>query len=403
MYQRIFAAICALVLLGSACSNNVREQEPPWPIVITQVTVPEQLHGSEAAVWRIEYSADAEPCRIMMDMGGGAAQDLPAGTPATSPFEHSFMMLNPSKTDTASYTYEVIVTNPMGFTAIATGSYSVGPNTDEPPLVESAVYVAAQHALTVTVADADDGAVLTVSVTEPAGMTVDASSKTAAATGPLTAVFYFSADDPLAGAGGDTTVTVSSSDSELVSQQEVLISIAPFALAADSLYAIPLKSSVAIGEPLTVVVATGIPANPFQFMNGIGLTVEADAQRAELPFWNAGAVGGEFSAPDGFWAAMAPSGGFMQPIDGWNWIIPTAIDGGRERWDFNLSPLGGSDLTSASGALFNVTFTFSEPGTKTFGFQEADAIKRTYYSDFSGTEYFWGDIGNSAAPAVEVH
>lgn len=82
--------------------------------------------------------------------------------------------------------------------------------------------------------------------------------------------------------------------------------------------------------------------------------------------------------------------------------IATDIGGGRERWDFNCTPIGGSDQTAASGPLFNFTFTFGNAGVKHFGFQQFDGVKRTYYSDAASNEYYWGDISNSAAPTVTV-
>jgi hypothetical protein len=60
-------------------------------------------------------------------------------------------------------------------------------------------------------------------------------------------------------------------------------------------------------------------------------------------------------------------------------------------------------VAGASGAIYNVQFTFSTPGVKTFGFQLNDGTDdRTYYIDGAGNHYFWGDISNNGAPAVTV-
>src|SRR5207249_905648 len=48
---------------------------------------------------------------------------------------------------------------------------------------------------------------------------------------------------------------------------------------------------------------------------------------------------------------------------------------------------------------FNARFTFSAPGTKTFGFQQFDGVQRTYYAD-SLVDHNWADISNSGSQGV---
>jgi len=164
---------------------------------------------------------------------------------------------------------------------------------------------------------------------------------------------------------------------------------------SDTLVAVPLAGSIEPSTPVTVVVITGIPAYPFLYMNSVGITIESDAEYLAGTL-NIGKLGGDADEPDGFWHAMNPSGGFLLPPD--DLIRSSDIGSGRERWSFNLTPVGGIDQTGAKGALFNFQFEFSAPGVKTLGFQDfTGIIKRTYYSDSLGSERYWGDISNVQA------
>lgn len=363
------------------------------------VTVPTGMAGGVDASWSVSWTGGTAPYTIELDLGGGATANVAAGTAATSPYSHVFTMVNASLTDSANYTYTIRVTDNEDRVGTATAQYTVGPLANRPPVIDDAVYTELTRTLVVTVSDPDDGETLTVSVTEPDGLTVDEASKTAAATGPLSASFVWSADDIFAGASGTCTVTVTD-ENDATDTEDVPISVAAVGpVLADTLFAVPLQTSVAVDEPVTVVVVTGVPANPFQYMNGVGLTMESDAEKVANSF-NIGLPGGAAGDADGFWTAMAPAGGFLLPPD--NFILNADIGGGRERWDFNVTPIGGSDQTTASGALFNYQFSFASAGSKTFGFQEVSGVNRTYYSDAANTEYFWGDVTNTGVPGVEV-
>jgi hypothetical protein len=172
-------------------------------------------------------------------------------------------------------------------------------------------------------------------------------------------------------------------------------------LAFDTLYAMPLQEFADTGDPVRVVVATGMMAHPFQYMVGVGLTVDADAEYVRLSL-DAGEPDDQpdmllygVHPLDGIWAAVQPRQGFLLAPD--SFIQSTDIGGGRERWDFNLTPLDGRNILAVEGTLFSAEFTFSQPGMKVFGFSKADAVKRSYYADDT-TEYFWGDIDNRGGP-----
>jgi hypothetical protein len=389
----------AVILLAVSCdTKNVGNTALPFRGPIVTVTVPADMNGAEVHNWVVSWIGGTAPYTIEMAMGGGTTANVPAGTAAVSPFTQAFTMVNPSVVDDVNYNYTVTVTDAQGLSGTATAQYTVLHMLNQAPVIESAVFDAATDRLTVSVSDPDDGETLDVTVTVPAGLGVDDDTKTAAATGPLAATFDWTATDFVTGGSGTTTVTVS--DGDATDTADVLITVDGFPLAPDTLYAFASPTSVATGDTVTVTIMTGDPANPFQYLNGVGLTIESDCDKVANSF-NAGAVGGGAGDVDGFWTTMNPGGGFLLPPD--NFIVATDIGGGRERWDFNLTPIGGSDVAAGEGALFSYQFTFSAAGTKTFGFQDINVVNRTYYSDSVPTEYFWGDITNADAPTVSVN
>jgi len=101
---------------------------------------------------------------------------------------------------------------------------------------------------------------------------------------------------------------------------------------------------------------------------------------------------------DGFWSNMSgiSNGDFLLAPD--SFYSPVDAGGGLTGLDFNVTPLGGSDVATGSGALFNFGATFTTPGTYTLGFQQTNVVNRTYYQDANqAPDYFWGDITNSHA------
>ena len=166
-------------------------------------------------------------------------------------------------------------------------------------------------------------------------------------------------------------------------------------LEPDALYARPLSSTTSVGQPVRIVVETGVPAGPLAFMNGCAVSFSGPGADYVPGSFNVGAPGGEAWAVDGIWAAAAPQG-FIQVDDLLlQWAV-TAADG-LTRMDFNVTPIYGTAITSAEGELFSFEATFSEPGTYRLGFVEFSDVKRTYYSDWDAKEYFWSDISNNHA------
>jgi len=163
--------------------------------------------------------------------------------------------------------------------------------------------------------------------------------------------------------------------------------------AADGLYAIPQQTSAAVGEAVRIVVATGVTARPFQYMNSVRVTFSAGEPSYVPGSYNVGAIGGALEYADGIWAVVQPEG-FLLPTDymlGFN-----NYDDASGSWamDFNVTPISGRQIDSREGELFNFEVTFAHAGTVVLGFEEFNQVKRTYFSDGSSTEYYWSDISN---------
>jgi len=321
-----------------------------------------------------------EPLSYLWDFGGGA---VPNDSQESGPTVTLGL--------TGLYAAELTVTNAAGVDTFPF-TLNVYAEDNEPPVIDSAVYDPGTLTLTVHVSDPDLEDTLTVSVTEPAGLLVDSTLKTAGAAGPFTAEFLWSAVDWFSGGGGETTVTVED-DIGATDSTAVELSVPALALAPDTLYAIPQQTAAAVDEPVRIIVATGVPASPFQYMNMVSVTVENGAAYEPGSF-NPGDVGGGTNEVDGYWAAMDPAPvSMLTPPE--VFIQDEDIGGGRSRWEFTLPPVPGEDETEAQGVLFNFEFSFGAAGTYTLGFQkDTGTVKRTYYSDQGENEYFWGDISN---------
>jgi hypothetical protein len=361
---------------------------------IPTVTVPAGMNGTEAADWTVAWIGGEAPYTIAMAMGGGAA-DVPAGTPAVSPFAQTFTMVNPSKRNSATYTYAVTVTEADGMFDVATATYTVGPTLNIAPTIDDLDFTAC--VLTVTVSDDDETGALSVGVAVPAGMAVDASPKDAAQVSSATATFTLSATNLIAGASGDVSVTVTDSlgatDTDTI---EVTIDPLVLAMPAGALGAFALSSSGTVGGgPVTIVIVTGDldAAEPFNFCDGVGFTINAGADYAAGTF-NIGAVGGDADASDGIWGDMSPLPiGYIMPQDWMMAFTALAGDPTMGRIDFNATAIGGSGVT-AGGAILNFGLEFSAAGTYDLGFQYFEDVRRTFYSGPDSTTYEWDNLDN---------
>lgn len=364
------------------------------------VSVPAAMGGGLPAEWELSWQGGQAPFTLELDFGGGVEGGLQSGQAQHSPYTRSFTMRNPSDTAVVNLSYSFHVRDAFGALAQAAGSYSIGPRENLTPVVDSALYNAAERLLHVQVSDPDSDLPLTVTITEPQALHADALSKQADGAVELSATFAFSAVDPLAGGSGNVRIDVIDAHGAVSAGTLVNVAIPAFQASADALYAISWETDLDVGEEVLVVVSTGPLSHAFQFLNGVGLTIERDAEKVADSF-NVGAPGGAPETPDGVWGPMQPSGGLFLPPDGM--IVAKDVGGGRERWDFNLIPIEGKDMLFVAGPLFNIRFRFTAPGVKHFAFQEVSGVKRSYYSDSLQQEYTWENLTNSAAPTLTVH
>jgi hypothetical protein len=166
--------------------------------------------------------------------------------------------------------------------------------------------------------------------------------------------------------------------------------------AFDSLYAIPQQTTAGTGDAVRIVVATGIPANPFKFMNGVRVTFSAGEPSFVAGSYNVGAVGGAQLDADGIWEGVAPES-FLLPTDYMLGFTNYDQTGGTWAIDFNVTPINANQSIGHEGELFNFEVAFAEAGMVVLGFKQFYQVKRTYYSDEDSNEYYWGDISNNHA------
>jgi len=351
----------------------------PDPRPLVTVTVPDNMNGGEDAEWSAEWIAGVPPYEIYWDFGGGA--DDIGWEEATSPDTRTVTMFNPSLTSDTEYDYQVNVADSENNVGRAEGTFSVGPGPNLAPEIRSAWFEYATHTLFVNARDVNTEDTLRISVTEPAGMHVDATPKDYP-TRQVLAEFYWTADEPADGRYGSTHVTLEDALG-LSDETDVFLGF----LEPDTLYAIPLQETALVDEPVTIVVTTGVMPNPFQYLCMVGLTVEPGASYVTNSL-KPGAPGSGSGELSGIWGLMGATS--VTPFN-------TGVDNGDGlyRWEFSYFPMGGHDLINEGGDLFNFQFTFDAAGTYTLGFVESTSgINRTYYGDWDEYEYYWGDITN---------
>jgi hypothetical protein len=396
----VLMAVAVLLLAASCDSKN---QGPDWPQLKPsqiQITTPTGMLGNANADWSVTWISNNGPFTVAWDFGNGANPNTVTGTATTNTGTATVQMLNATEA-AASYTVTVTITDSKGRFGTATGTYSVGPIPNHAPTIASAVFTAATKALVVTVNDEDDAEALNVTVTVPTGLTVDAATKAASQTGPLTATFNWNASDMITGGSGTTTVTVTDSV-EATATTTAVITIDPLPLDPDTIYAIPMVNTAVQTDTPTILVATGIPASPFKYLVSANVTFPTWVHYTANSF-NIGAVGGAIDAADGFWGTGGMNlnnGDFLLGNDSFLLGKEKAdMDGvtGRHRLQFNVTPLTDDDVTTAKGMLFNFNVTLDQAGSASFGFiATMPLIDRTLYRDADGGNHFWGTL--SAGP-----
>lgn len=389
MRKLIIAGAFAAAVFAASCDTlNIGGPLPGWGPQVTIGAGPTAAthNAGQNFTWTANWVGGTAPYSVSWNFGAdfNPATAAVASTAGTSDSQTVLMTNNAGATGNVSIT----VTDAQSLPGTDTAAYAYGVLLNQSPTL---TVTAGNGTTSITVqADDPDGDSVTITPTAPAGFTTGAAQTVASG---ATATFNFSASDIFAGGTGTADFSGDDGNGGTATASATVTSPA-LVLVADTLYAIPLQSAGGTADVVTIVVATGIPANPFQFNNGTRVTAPTGFTYESNTF-NIGLPGGDAGDVDGFWTNMAPGGGFLLAPD--NFIAEVDLGGGVTGISFNCTPIGGSDRTTDSGAIFNFGATFAA-GTNTLGFAQADGpIKRTYYSDGAATEYFWGDITNNHA------
>jgi hypothetical protein len=179
----------------------------------------------------------------------------------------------------------------------------------------------------------------------------------------------------------------------------------PGGYADNTLYIYAPEAHAGVNQPVTVIVATGRPAYPLQFMSCVSVTI--DSQGSYVPgSFNVGVPAGDRLDIDGLWAAMGiPTGQLLDLGDSFMPGPGEAIDGGRRAYEFAIVSMGPYPAADAAGVLFNFQLRFSEPGEYRLGLRDLkNDFDMTYYASASGENHFWGtlmaDTNGSIEPSI---
>jgi hypothetical protein len=390
----VLMALGLLALVSSCDTLNIGNGQPQRLAISLSAPVgtgadAPGLFGQQTATFSAAIIGVNGPFNISWNFGGAATNTTSTLAAAgTSTVSVTFVDLAADTDFTATAT----VTDSAGVTQSDSVTFTVGPTQNLPPSIDSASF--AGGTITVTGSDPDAGDTLTYTAALDSGDVTVGGATNASNAG---AEFGVSPNDILAGANFTVTVTVTDA-AGATDTAEVSGSFDAFPLAADTLYAIATQSSASAGGNVRIAIATGDTANSFQYLNGCGVVCENDATYAATTF-DVGVIDstpdvGSANPIDGVWADMGATSFLLAPD---NFITGTDLGDGTSRTDFNVTPLGGSDIT-ANGLLFNFEYTFASAGTYTLGFEAVNVVSRTYYQDSSAaTDFFWADIANNHA------
>ena len=409
--KHVWAALVALaVLLGASSCDTSNVGNGINPVRLTlDVGVPSPMFGGWSSTWVANWSGGKAPFTLTWDLGGGAHENTVVIENAVSPATADFCMGGDSFG--TIYTYFATLTDAAGLVANISGRYILSPTGNMQPRIEAMAYE--NWVLSVYVSDGDDS-YITVTI-DPGPHFIGDGGKpgfSSKVVGPpdgeipgpcergieglATFDLTIMPDEILFGASSEIEI-MASDTSGGVTSDSILITIDPFLLEDDTLYAFAFDPSISIGDSVTIQIVTGETAHPFQFMLGVGVVLDDDASYVGNSF-NVGAIGGPRDAADGVWADITIDGGFALGPD--ILFIPGSNHddslGTSNRYDFNISPLQlgveleDMDVPSVTGALFNFQVTYSSAGEKQIGFQEFNGVNRTYYSDATNRiDRFW--------------
>jgi hypothetical protein len=381
-----------------ACDSGPTSTVPgPVRDPILSVTAPSDIHSGVEAVFAVSIEFGQEPFSLDCAFGGGAEPNQIADRGID---QTDSVIVVPANVDSrTTFPFTFVLTSAYGATDTFSGTYTVLPALipNHPPVIDSAVFGGELASLRVTAGD-EDGDPLTITLAVPDGVSAAPLSQTVASGTAAEFALSYSGEPPAAGYG-DIVITATDPGGLSITEMVAIPTTPPPGpeYEPDSIYAIAQSGSAVVGEPVRIVVITGVLPNPFQYLNGVRVTAESGADFVAESF-NVGALGGAAYEADGLWGAMSPLS-FVEPPSPVN-PAPQDIGGGRVAFDFGLAPAIGGNVADASGELFNFSLTFSAPGTYTLGFQAEDGPARTFYGweDAGGImTTLWTDTDNAGA------
>jgi hypothetical protein len=390
----LFSSAGLALWLCAGCSGG--PGDPPLTFFAVEATAPVAPIAGQPVQWSATLHGGAAPYRVSWNFGGGGVPDTLEETGISGASSTAETVMRPGQwiVTVTAFDSQGVISTDMQLCTVA--------NTPPAAAVESAVYDSVQRRLRVRLAVTDEnGDDVTVRLSAP-GYLVEPAEQVVPGGGPATAEFIVSLADIFGGAPAlDLELALDDGAETVISPAAdgIDVSIDPLPMVApDSLYAIPMKSVVAVDEPVRVLVVSTAPANPLRSCD-IVLTCGAWGHPVAGSF-NLGAPGGAPLAADGMWAALQPAG--FAPVEddfwtGFNGWLNYELGDGQRGFPFTLTPQGGTELNAAQGVLFSVEFVFTQPGVKTFGFAAGGKFGPTQYRDAAGTAYTWGDIANSTS------
>jgi hypothetical protein len=382
-------ALVSLVHGLAGCDSNKHSPGGPLPGQFSdlQIILPAELQPRTALNISITFAGGSGPFTVAYDFGGLAENVAPrALTGARSDTQRVTFGGTPGSATTGTLSVTVLDQG-TGQSARATRLLAVEPLDLPPANAEFETSPGSDSVTLRLVANPEDE----VAVMVECPPTLQVSPGTAVLRNGEAATFHFTGSDIFAGNLDVTTFRLTSLDGE-VTLYSIPVDTRMGHVGMDTLLAIPLEESVAVGVPVTIVVATTVPSNPFRYLAGCRVCApQASGFEYVANSFNVGAPGGETYASDGFWEALSPDGFLLPP----GLILREDTGDGRWGLDFTVTPQGGVEATNGAGALLNFQATFSAPGTWPLTFQQFETVNRTYYRDANqAPDYIWSDSSN---------
>lgn len=161
----------------------------------------------------------------------------------------------------------------------------------------------------------------------------------------------------------------------------------------DTLYIYAPEPQAHVNEPVTVVVATGRPAHPLQFLSCVSVTIDDGGVYVPDSF-SIGEPGGGRLGVDGLWSQMGvPEAGFLDLGDAFMPGAGVDIGQGRHEYQFAIVTMGPYPAADDAGVLFSFQLSFDQPGEYSLGLRKMNGdIGMTYYADEEGLNYYWGTL-----------